>query len=62
LFNPRIQVWEDHFESSPSNPGELQGKTPIGRATIARLQMNHLAMLFARQIGAAMQALGQATR
>src|SRR5262249_34574698 len=41
LFNPRTQVWSDHFQWSQQSPVVLEGKTEIGRATIAALEMNH---------------------
>lgn len=41
LFNPRTQVWSDHFGWSAVNPVLLEGLTPTGRATVAALQMNH---------------------
>jgi hypothetical protein len=38
LFNPRRMNWSRHFRwSGPL----LQGRTPVGRATIVVLQMNH---------------------
>jgi hypothetical protein len=37
LFNPRQQVWQDHFAW---HGAELTGTTPIGRATIAALRIN----------------------
>ena len=37
LFNPRLNVWSDHFGWEGY---EVVGKTPIGRSTIAALQMN----------------------
>ena len=40
LFNPRTQVWSEHFSWSQEHPFELQGQTATGRATIHRLQMN----------------------
>lgn len=40
LFNPREQSWEDHFKVYGEPPFRLEGKTPTGRATIERLQMN----------------------
>lgn len=48
LFNPREDNWLDHFifESSLAMP--LQGKTPIGRATIEQLRMNSSLQLAAR--------------
>ena len=38
LFHPRQQHWEDHFRVDEQ--GIIVGKTPTGRATVARLQMN----------------------
>ena len=40
LFNPRSHSWTEHFEWSPTVPLFLEGRTPIGRATIVRLKMN----------------------
>jgi hypothetical protein len=48
LYHPRDQVWSDHFQWSAVNRVELQGKTPCGRATVARLQMNHPDVLVVR--------------
>ena len=39
LFNPRRQKWERHFRW---NGAVLIGRTPVGRATIAVLQINAL--------------------
>ena len=39
LFNPRNQIWHDHFEWIEGGL-HLLGKTAIGRATIERLKMN----------------------
>ncbi len=50
LFNPRTQYWSGHFQWSVQNPLELEGKTPVGRATIARLQMNHPEMVVVRRM------------
>lgn len=37
LFNPRQQAWREHFEwAGPV----IVGRTPVGRATVALLQMN----------------------
>jgi len=38
LFNPRLQLWDDHFDV---DEGAIIGKTPIGRATARLLKMNH---------------------
>ena len=39
LFDPRIHEWQDHFFLNREN-GEIEGQTPIGRATVVALQMN----------------------
>ncbi|MFO0843312.1 MAG: HNH endonuclease signature motif containing protein [Gemmataceae bacterium] len=41
LFHPRNDDWADHFRWSGTEVGVLEGTTAIGRATIARLQINH---------------------
>jgi hypothetical protein len=38
LFNPRRESWSGHFEW---NGAILSGRTPIGRATVALLAINH---------------------
>ncbi len=50
LFNPRVQIWSDHFQWSRRDPVRLDGKTPCGRATIERLQINAPTMLEARRL------------
>lgn len=45
LFHPRRDRWADHFECSSSSRLQILGKTPSGRATIARLQLNHPELL-----------------
>lgn len=50
LFNPRTQVWSEHFQWSRRNSLRLDGSTPCGRATVERLQINAPAMLEARRI------------
>jgi len=40
LFNPRQQQWYEHFVIADVAPYFLNGKTAIGRATIARLKTN----------------------
>lgn len=39
LFHPRTQRWDDHFQWS-QDLLIIEGKTPTGRATIVRLQVN----------------------
>lgn len=38
LFNPRAQRWRDHFAWEGAR---LVGRTPVGRATVQVLWMNH---------------------
>jgi len=49
LFNPRIQNWAEHFRFSADGL-ILEGLTPIARATIERLDMNHSRQVRARQL------------
>lgn len=49
LFHPRQDRWVDHFEWSSSSLLEILGKTPSGRVTIARLQLNHPELLEIRR-------------
>ena len=52
LFNPRTQLWDEHF--AWSGDGTLIiGRTPCGRATIDALQMNHADIVAARRLWAA---------
>jgi len=47
LFNPRQNQWTDHFELN-SETGLITGLSPVGRASINRLQMNRAAQMAAR--------------
>lgn len=47
LFHPRRDLWSDHFSYNNAT-GELLGLTPIGRATVARLQINSPSQITAR--------------
>ena len=47
LFHPREDRWEAHFQVDPES-GEIEGHTPIGRATAVCLEMNSVAQLLAR--------------
>lgn len=49
LFHPRDQRWDDHFAWREDGT-RILGLTPIGRATIARLQMNRDRMVEARRL------------
>lgn len=48
LFIPRYDRWEEHFQADPES-GVIKGLTAIGRATIARLEMNSEAQMLARR-------------
>jgi hypothetical protein len=48
LFHPRLDLWVDHFSFEKST-GLIVGRTPVGRVTVARLQMNRSVQLAARQ-------------
>ena len=52
FYHPRRDRWADHFEWA-DNGAIVQGKTPIGRATVAALQMNHVEIVAARRLWAA---------
>lgn len=47
LFNPRTQVWVEHFQWS-ANKTFVEGISPIGRATVGRLRMNNTRVVLAR--------------
>lgn len=48
LFNPRTQVWHEHFMWSQNNT-IIMGLTPIGYVTITRLKMNREITIKARE-------------
>jgi HNH endonuclease len=52
LYNPRIDIWEQHFCWS-DDFSMLTGITPIGRATIERLRLNRESVVNIRVILAA---------
>jgi hypothetical protein len=47
LFNPRTQRWDDHFAWS-ADAIRVEGMTPVGRATVVALRMNHATIVAAR--------------
>lgn len=47
LFNPRQNIWNEHFKINKSS-GEIEGLTSIGRAAIKYLKINGKAQLTAR--------------
>ena len=38
VFNPRVDVWDVHFNVGDDD--RIAGLTPVGRATVARLNLN----------------------
>lgn len=48
LFHPRRQQWREHFCWSEDG-SKIIGLTPVGRATVAGLNMNHLVIVEARR-------------
>lgn len=46
LFHPRLHVWNEHFVWDDF---EIVGRTPVGRATIAALKLNHERRVLIRQ-------------
>ncbi|NJM49050.1 MAG: HNH endonuclease [Alkalinema sp. RU_4_3] len=54
LFNPRQHNWSEHFGKSLQSPYQIIGKTPIGRATVLRLDLNSSLQLRAREFWVAL--------
>lgn len=50
LFNPRLDVWDEHFIAQREPLFRLEGRTQIGRATAERLEMNSPLQLRAREL------------
>jgi HNH endonuclease len=48
LFHPRRDSWEQHFRVNVET-AEIHGLTAVGRATVARLQMNRSRHMTARR-------------
>jgi hypothetical protein len=48
LYNPRIQIWSQHFEWIDGGI-RVRGLNSVGRATVERLKMNRPAMVVARR-------------
>ena len=49
IFNPRQEQWAIHFEWVEGGT-VIRGKTSVGRATVAALQMNHPDIVAARRL------------
>jgi len=48
LFNPRKQIWSDHFQWEDGGV-RIQGKTACGRATVIALQLNNIIAVTVRR-------------
>ena len=48
LFHPHWQLWREHFRWSEDG-ADIIGLTPVGRATVAALNMNHPGIVEARR-------------
>ncbi|MCC7507220.1 MAG: HNH endonuclease [Saprospiraceae bacterium] len=46
LFNPRTDIWDDHFEF---DNGVIRAKTKIGEATVKVLRINQIERVIERQ-------------
>ncbi len=46
LFNPRHDIWDQHFEWTSNR---IEGLTATGRATVEVLRLNHSEMLTVRE-------------
>ncbi len=55
LFHPRRHLWADHFAWADDPAFHILGLDPIGRATVARLRMNHPDLIIARRLLAALE-------
>jgi hypothetical protein len=49
IFNPRRQLWRDHFAWSPDGTQVLP-LTPVGEATVGALHLNHNEVVQARRL------------
>ncbi len=49
LFNPRIDIWKNHFEWS-ADFLYIIGKTPIGKVTVDALKLNRIGVVNLRKL------------
>ena len=49
LFNPRVERWSSHFQWVDGG-ALIEGRTPVGRATVTALNMNHPDITAARRL------------
>ena len=54
LFNPRTQIWEEHFVWDETRT-QILGLTPTGRATVKCLKMNRIESVNLRMVLAAFE-------
>ncbi|GAB4468600.1 MAG: hypothetical protein OHK0029_41060 [Armatimonadaceae bacterium] len=50
LYNPRRASWSDHFDWNPEDNTRITGKTSVGRATIAFLDLNRPELILLRRL------------
>jgi hypothetical protein len=48
LFHPREERWQGHFQADAES-GKIKGITAVGRATVARLELNSETQIAARR-------------
>jgi hypothetical protein len=48
LFNPREDRWDEHFRTGGES-GKVEGLTPVGRASVVRLEINSETQTAARR-------------
>lgn len=51
LFNPRLDIWHEHFRWSPTTT-RIIGRTATGRATVIALRLNRPTLVRARRLWA----------
>ncbi len=50
LFHPRVECWSEHFPVQAAFPFQIEGRTPVGRATVECLQLNSPLQLKSRKL------------
>jgi hypothetical protein len=48
LYHPRSDVWDSHFRVD-AHVGTIEGRTPVGRATVSRPQINSAQQVASRR-------------
>ena len=49
MYNPRLQIWSEHFQWSDDFT-QVIGKTPFGRATVEALRLNRAGVVNLRRV------------